>query len=73
MRLAKEDRLDAASALCGEFSTLHAPFGRGRIVALVHRKWTDELELRLRQIGFRFISVVPRGVFQVVSVIDMYR
>ncbi len=73
MNPTKEDRLDAASALCEEFSGLHLPFWEGRIVLLIHRKWLDELEHRLRQIGFRFIRVVPRGLFRVVSVIDMYR
>lgn len=72
MNSVKEDRLDAASALCEEFSGLHLPF-QGKIVALVHQKWMGELELRLRQIGFRFIRVVPRGFFRVVSVVDMYR
>ena len=69
----KEDRLDAASALCGEFSGLHLAISHQRIVVLIHQKWLGELERRLRQIGFRFIRVVPRGFFRVISVIDMYR
>jgi hypothetical protein len=49
-------------------------YPRGRSIVLgIHRVWCRELELRLRQVGWRFIREVEKGKFKILTAVDMYR
>jgi hypothetical protein len=72
----KFNRLTAALAIAEEFSVPQKIELRedGRIVAVIHEHWLPELELRLRQIHWRFIHVSPRvGPFRVLALVDSWR